>query len=340
MTEATIETRIVAVDSIDLPTEMVVREKLEQVAAFQKLIRSTLIEGHDYGVIPGTNKPTLFKAGAEKTTKLLGLADTYTILEKSQDWDKPLFAYEIKCQLVSLATGQVVTEGLGECNSYEAKYRWRQGERTCPECHREGSIIKGKREFGGGWLCWQKKEGCGAKWPDGAQVIESQVVERIPNPDIYDQVNTLLKMAKKRALVDAALSVGRLSDLFTQDMEDIPKQSDAPKANTQPAAKPRQKATKAPESPVEAPKSPEPPPTAGKAIKVPNQVAVGEKMNGIEFVHASNQCGWDGDIVAKYLGSQSVTEWSEKNSHGDNYRPAWDFCVAAWKTQQIEELPW
>jgi hypothetical protein len=107
---------------------------------------------------------------------------------------------------------------------------------------------------------------------------------------------------------------------------------------------PRQRApraaTKAPESPVEAPKSPEPPPTAGKAIKVPNQVAVGEKMNGIEFVHASNQCGWDGDIVAKYLGSQSVTEWSEKNSHGDNYRPAWDFCVAAWKTQQIEELPW
>jgi hypothetical protein len=43
---------------------------------------------------------------------------------------------------------------------------------------------------------------------------------RIDNDDIFSQVNTLLKMAKKRALVDAALSAGRLSDLFTQDMEE------------------------------------------------------------------------------------------------------------------------
>ena len=45
---------------------------------------------------------------------------------------------------------------------------------------------------------------------------------RIENDDIYSQVNTILKMAKKRAMVDAALSVGRLSDLFTQDLEDLP----------------------------------------------------------------------------------------------------------------------
>ena len=33
--------------------------------------------------------------------------------------------------------------------------------------------------------------------------------------------NTVLKMAKKRALVDAALLVGSLSDVFTQDIEDM-----------------------------------------------------------------------------------------------------------------------
>jgi len=43
---------------------------------------------------------------------------------------------------------------------------------------------------------------------------------RVPNDDIFSQVNTILKMSKKRAMVDAALSAGRLSDLFTQDMED------------------------------------------------------------------------------------------------------------------------
>lgn len=37
----------------------------------------------------------------------------------------------------------------------------------------------------------------------------------------YDADNTVLKMAKKRALVDAALMVGSLSDIFTQDLDDI-----------------------------------------------------------------------------------------------------------------------
>lgn len=37
----------------------------------------------------------------------------------------------------------------------------------------------------------------------------------------YSVDNTLLKMAKKRALVDAALLVGSLSDIFTQDLEDM-----------------------------------------------------------------------------------------------------------------------
>lgn len=36
-------------------------------------------------------------------------------------------------------------------------------------------------------------------------------------------VNTLLKMAKKRALIDAVLSATRASGLFTQDIEDFPK---------------------------------------------------------------------------------------------------------------------
>ncbi|MBS4539042.1 hypothetical protein GOQ27_11255 [Clostridium sp. D2Q-11] len=39
--------------------------------------------------------------------------------------------------------------------------------------------------------------------------------------DIYMLGNTCLKMAKKRALVDATLTVSSLSDIFTQDMEDI-----------------------------------------------------------------------------------------------------------------------
>ena len=45
------------------------------------------------------------------------------------------------------------------------------------------------------------------------------------NPFSID--NTILKMAKKRALVDATLLVGSLSDVFTQDMEDLTDMSGA-----------------------------------------------------------------------------------------------------------------
>src|SRR3990167_1938284 len=109
-----------------LPDRVQVKDDLEAIHAFQTLLQSQLKDGHDYGVIPGTgNKATLLKPGAEKITKLLGLAEQYDILASTEDWDKPLFRYLIKCRLVSIRTGQEITQGLGECNSMEAKYRWR-----------------------------------------------------------------------------------------------------------------------------------------------------------------------------------------------------------------------
>ncbi len=47
---------------------------------------------------------------------------------------------------------------------------------------------------------------------------ESKYVQADP----YSIANTILKMGKKRAYVDAALSVASLSDIFTQDIEDMP----------------------------------------------------------------------------------------------------------------------
>ena len=45
---------------------------------------------------------------------------------------------------------------------------------------------------------------------------------REDNPDIADTWNTVLKMAKKRAFVDAVKSTTAASDMFTQDVEDMP----------------------------------------------------------------------------------------------------------------------
>src|SRR5579863_4222291 len=130
-----------------------------------------------------------------------------------------LFDYEVECSLISKRSGQLVATGLGSCNSFEGKYRWREQQRKCPTCGKE-AIIKGKAEYGGGFLCWKKKDGCGAKFEEDDDAITGQPAGKVQNEDIPTLKNTILKMAKKRAKVDAVLSATRSSGLFTQDIED------------------------------------------------------------------------------------------------------------------------
>lgn len=59
---------------------------------------------------------------------------------------------------------------------------------------------------------------------------------KFKNQDSFSIVNTLLKMAKKRALVDAVLSATRSSGVFTQDIEEMDFDNDPqqPKASNKP----------------------------------------------------------------------------------------------------------
>jgi len=47
------------------------------------------------------------------------------------------------------------------------------------------------------------------------------ILYRVPNENIFDQVNTIKKMAQKRALVAATLVAVNASEFFTQDLEDL-----------------------------------------------------------------------------------------------------------------------
>jgi hypothetical protein len=194
----------------------------KRLAEFQEFVRGYLVEGEDFGTIPGTPKPTLLKPGADKLCELYGMADEYEILTQVEKFesDPPLFDYTVKCILTSRRDGRLVATGLGSCNSYEGKYKWRDSQRICPNC-KQACIIKGKEEYGGGFLCFAKKGGCGAKFSDTDPLITEQKVGRVPNDDIATIKNTILKMAKKRAKIDATLGATRSSGIFTQDMEDI-----------------------------------------------------------------------------------------------------------------------
>ena len=127
-------------------------------------VKNHMVVGEDYGVIPGGNKPTLFKPGAEKLNAVFGLSPMVEVSNRVEDWDNGFVAYEIKVTLLNKRTGGVEAEGIGSCNSRERRYK---------------------------------------------------------NQDAAGIANTVLKMAKKRALVDATLSATRASGMFTQDLEDI-----------------------------------------------------------------------------------------------------------------------
>ncbi len=203
------------------PMFVVSNEEIDlRIAELQQFVDKYLIEGEDYGTIPGTQKPTLYKPGAEKLCDVYGFQRLVEVVQRVEDWEAGFFHYECRFDLVSMATGILVAQGLGSCNSKEGRYRWRQATRHCPECGSE-AIIKGKDDYGGGWLCWKKKGGCGMQFPDDTPEIVNQEIGRIENEDPFTLVNTILKMAKKRALIDAVLSATRSSGMFTQDMEDV-----------------------------------------------------------------------------------------------------------------------
>lgn len=224
---------------------MTMADAVERFNAVNAFAHKVLRENVDFGIIPGTQKPTLLKPGAEKLTTFFGLTTRFILLEKTEDWagdqhgGEPLFYYVYRCQL--WRSDLLVAESDASCNSRESKYRWRNSERLCPECGK-ATIIKGKAEYGGGFVCFAKKGGCGTKFKDTEPAILEQVLGRVANPDIFDQINTLQKMAQKRALIAVTLLAVNASEFFTQDVEDL----EMPPADYSPAPPPAVRTIDAP----------------------------------------------------------------------------------------------
>lgn len=204
--------------------EWSVERIIQQTQKIQQCMAAVMKPNEHYGIIPGTSrkdkdgkelaKPTLLKPGAEKLCLMFRLCPEYETIRAEQT--SALVAYTIRCRLTHITTGNLIATGLGSCNSREKKYT-RPADKKCPQCGKE-TIIKGKEEFGGGWVCFTKKGGCNSKFKDGDTTIEQQD-NGVADPSDLD--NTILKMACKRALVAAVLNGTAASDFFTQDLEDL-----------------------------------------------------------------------------------------------------------------------
>jgi hypothetical protein len=218
-------------EAIVARAEISVEEVVAQKEKIVQIMQAVMTEGVHYGLIPGVNKPSLFKPGAEAINVALRLAPHY---ESEKIWhDDGHLTVSAKCILRHIPTDLVVATGEGLCTSRESRYAYRNAKRLCPNCGQE-TIIKGKAEYGGGWVCWKKEGGCGTNFPDGDQQIESQEIGKVANPDLPDTFNTVLKMADKRALTAATLNGTAASDVFTQDVEDTKVAADKPDVAPEP----------------------------------------------------------------------------------------------------------
>ena len=164
-------------------------------------------EDEHYGVIPGTQKPTLLKPGAEKLCLAFRLDPDYEIIREVRE--KDFIAYTVKCTLAHIPTSQEIASGIGSCNSKETKYRYRS-QNTGKPVPKEYWDKRDSAILGGSQYTVRKKD---KQW---------LIFEQIENENPWDVDNTLIKMACKRALVAATLNATAASDIFTQDIEDMP----------------------------------------------------------------------------------------------------------------------
>ena len=216
------------------------------------LLRSNKIlnEGVDYGIVPGTIKPTLLKPGAERLCAALGLDPRFELQNCIENFDAaaPMFHYRYMCRLIHIESGAELATGIGSCNSMEDKYRWRWMDRipagySADELTARNSTLfefefainkaETSGKYGKPAAYWQRFKDAIA---DGsARKIQKQTARgmsdgyeiggvqyRVPNDEIFSLVNTIDKMAQKRALIAAVLIGANASEFFTQDVEDLP----------------------------------------------------------------------------------------------------------------------
>lgn len=188
-----------------------------RLAVIQDVMRHVMVDGADYGVIPGTDKPTLYKPGAEKLCVTFRLSADNPVIESV-----PEYANDIRYRVqvpIRAANGALLAVGIGECSTGEEKYRWR---RPVHQNEFDNAAEDARR------VKWQRN---GDAW--------QQV--RVNPPDV---ANTVLKMAHKRAYVHGVIMATAAGSIFTQDLEDLPEgvAQDEPAGEKRPAiAQPQRK---------------------------------------------------------------------------------------------------
>lgn len=181
---------IVVVNSTSLITNLTNNDLLARADSFKQFkefVKNDFVDGVDYGVIPSVKKPCLFKAGGEKAQMLLGLTPEYKLLNRE------------------FIANNVIKNKV-----------WNSSSRTYD------TVEQIRNYYSWEWSCelWynDKKVGEGVGSCNSEERKYVSQYEKGETPDSL--ANTIMKISKKRAFMDAILGVSGLSDMFTQDLEE------------------------------------------------------------------------------------------------------------------------
>ena len=186
-----------ALASTQASGRMALAEIIQHVALVQEVMRNVMKPDVHYGQIPGTDKPTLYKSGAELLCMVFRIAQSYQVTDLST---ADTVRYQSVCVGTHQMSGLVLGSGMGEASSSEAKYKWRKAYQSEFDATPEAFRRK--------YQAYSKKD---RKQYDVLQV----------RTEPADLANTILKMANKRAMLAMVLNVTAASDCFTQDLEDM-----------------------------------------------------------------------------------------------------------------------
>lgn len=199
---------------------LTVAEILNQKALIQDAMKSAMQDGQHFGKIPGCgDKPTLLQPGAQTILLLFRMNPDYEV--ETIDLERGHREYRVKCRL-SNSSGEFIGAGVGSCCTMEGKWRFRVAPKTLTDRPvpkeywelRKSDPKAAQQLLGGGGFSTKKDD-------NGQWMIAEGSSEKVEHDNPADYYNTCLKMAKKRALVDATLTRTAASDIFTQDIEDI-----------------------------------------------------------------------------------------------------------------------
>lgn len=171
-------------------TDVAIETIAHNIRQSERLVFSILEKDIDYGRIPGTPQDGLWDPGASKIINAFNAYPDYRVLHHVEE--DSLISYTIQSMLTSRESQMVVGSGIGAASTKETKYKYRW--------------VPDPKNYG-----YSEEETKALKFKDGKY--------RITNPEYGELVNTVAKMAAKRADVDAAQSLpgvgSALRKLFT-----------------------------------------------------------------------------------------------------------------------------